>query len=1130
MMTGISSRVSAIGISNQTEIYRLNQLLQRTDISTVVIVPSHTLVDQARVLFPGASIYTVEESKGLEFDVVIKYGFYNSDDTLLKEVDGVYRNGGYSSSPQNRSKERNSLARSNSLYFHKSFVAATRTMSELIIVDDVVASDSFPSLWEALKGELSISHEISASEQSSSDFSQLPANEQISTLSAKIVEFAIRIKDDIARGITRNVAAHERNMGALIQQREFIVEEVMDAADTETLWSIVGLSEALNSGMMRRIAANPNANIEILEQMLRYINDVSIFDQLLARVDIFTTDEVRVDFMTSLLRCMLQTEKVLEVKSSFDEAFIFRDAIERIKAELNSLFAELTGRDDLVGVGVISNVLLKITVNEFANTGTLNVLAGRCLFAGQVNVVAAICGHENADFITIEMASHHLQIQQSSEVNHSLLRAIILSPHANEGVILSLIANIKTDIELGQITIQQSRWKSNLNVISALVRAKRSQAVKKSNTKSVQVKAATNKERGKGSECDVSDVQAKLATTILARKERGEQLIEGHARKITDFFSKNRKNKFMLSHHYLTKKAMIKFAIRVVLASRVVLNHYLESRDGRRELERLLQGIGSDNLSGISDVEKEIVMGALKGGNILECATSEKLKFVPIFLGSCIGSANISSHINDVDVVRFMHQRLPDNQAKNLIDCGLSSTTSTPLYSACRDGNKELVTFLLSVDVDCMACNDNGANSAHALVATGDFKILKLLIKSLPNDGARNKFVNKQMAEGIVPLHIAAMKDDESVVKVLLLAGADCMICEENGLSSMDMAAKSGSLKSIKLFVESLPDHESRSKLVNAQSASVSGSPLHIACQDNHVAVARYLLSVGADYNFHGPYGFGPIHAAARKGSLEAIKLLVEIFPGNIISSEFVNRQTVDGITPIYYACQGDHADVVEYLLSVGADCSISPDDGLGVMHIASQNGNLEVVKLLVENHNDSSISSNLLNMQWSDGATALFLACQNGHFNVVEYLLNCTSVLLRPIIRTYDEFIEFGIENGESATRRIKEKLLSKSGFVGCENKIAIFPFEIAVIMGHSAIAELLSVYMKENTNEVDRQTIETEFELNMYRDFNTMLYSSRLHRTFQGAYESGQREDAGYGGEAMVVYNLGRVGNHGI
>ncbi|MBT6539934.1 MAG: hypothetical protein HOL58_10665, partial [Francisellaceae bacterium] len=70
--------------------------------------------------------YTVEESKGLEFDVVVKYGFYNSDDALLKEVDGVYRNGGYSSSPQNRSKERNSLARSNSLYFHKSFVAATR--------------------------------------------------------------------------------------------------------------------------------------------------------------------------------------------------------------------------------------------------------------------------------------------------------------------------------------------------------------------------------------------------------------------------------------------------------------------------------------------------------------------------------------------------------------------------------------------------------------------------------------------------------------------------------------------------------------------------------------------------------------------------------------------------------------------------------------------------------------------------------------------------------------------------------------------------------------------------------------------------------------------------------------------
>ncbi|MBT6206702.1 MAG: hypothetical protein HOI53_01625, partial [Francisellaceae bacterium] len=336
-MTGVSSRVSAIETTNHAEIDKLNELLQRTDISTVVIVPSHTLIDQARVLFPGASIYTVEESKGLEFDVVVKYGFYNSDDALLKEVDGVYRNGGYSNSPQNRSKERNSLSRSNSLYFHKSFVAATRTMSELIVVDDVMASDSFPYLWAELKGDISIFYEVPSSEQNAIDFSQLSANEQINTLSGKISEFYKSIHDDMARGITRNIDALKRNMDALIQQREFIVEQAVDTADTETLWSIVGLGDTLNSDLIRRIIANPNANIEILEQMLGHINDVSIFEQLLAREDILNTDEQIVDFMTSVLSVMMK----LKDKLSAEELASLQESIEKIKRDLNSLHNNL---------------------------------------------------------------------------------------------------------------------------------------------------------------------------------------------------------------------------------------------------------------------------------------------------------------------------------------------------------------------------------------------------------------------------------------------------------------------------------------------------------------------------------------------------------------------------------------------------------------------------------------------------------------------------------------------------------------------------------------------------------------------------------------------------------------------
>ncbi|MBT4962637.1 MAG: hypothetical protein HON32_00505, partial [Francisellaceae bacterium] len=570
-----------------------------------VIVPSHTSIDTAQTLFPGASIYTVEEAKGLEFDVVVKYGFYNSDDALLKEVDRVYRNGGYSSSPQNRSKERNILARSNSLYFHKSFVAATRAMSELIIVDDdVAASDSFPSLWEALKGDINVSHEVSTSEQSSLDFSQLPHNEQISILSAKISEFSKIIHDDMARGITRNIDALEGNLGAAVERLMVTVHQSVDTADTETLWSILNLGEMLGPEFSRRVVLNPNVTFEVLIKVSANIKDINIFEILLAREDVLTSDEMKIDFKTTVLEEMSARSQELKGTLSAVEAESYYSAIERGKAEINALFHSLVSRDDLISSDMVDSLILKVSTNKFADTETINILAGRCLFLGKISDIADICSHKNADSVTIEMVSNHLQLQGVSDVNPALLRAVILSPHANEGVILSLIANDKIDFEFKQDAILQSRFRSDSNVMTATISAKRASSAKV--TKSEE-SGNDSHDINTTTEVAVRDKSASKSPPET-KQERNERIIIGHAMRVKKMINDEEdKKRFGKAHAHLTQEAIIKFSIKIILASKGgVLSCYLGSMSGRKAFNLLLQAIEENEVVvTYSDIEKK---------------------------------------------------------------------------------------------------------------------------------------------------------------------------------------------------------------------------------------------------------------------------------------------------------------------------------------------------------------------------------------------------------------------------------------------------------------------------------------------------------------------------------------------
>lgn len=58
-----------------------------------------------------------------------------------------------------------------------------------------------------------------------------------------------------------------------------------------------------------------------------------------------------------------------------------------------------------------------------------------------------------------------------------------------------------------------------------------------------------------------------------------------------------------------------------------------------------------------------------------------------------------------------------------------------------------------------------------------------------------------------------------------------------------------------------------------------------------------------------------------------------------------INTQASDSASALYEACKNEHEDVVEFLLSQGADANKANKDGLLPLHIASKKGNYRSVR-----------------------------------------------------------------------------------------------------------------------------------------------------------------------------------------
>ncbi len=212
---------------------------------------------------------------------------------------------------------------------------------------------------------------------------------------------------------------------------------------------------------------------------------------------------------------------------------------------------------------------------------------------------------------------------------------------------------------------------------------------------------------------------------------------------------------------------------------------------------------------------------------------------------------------------------------------------------------------------------------------------IQAISQAISNGLDVNKATNS-VGNEIIPLCYASKVGNIQMVRVLLDSGATINIGDENqgGITPLIIACQSSNIDIIRLLLDSGAD-------INMDCES-GFTPLSNACEYEHVDVVRLLIDLGADVNLPSLEGSNPLSISIECENIELVKILLDAHTININSLEDLEEPHL-----IKAVLTGSY-EIIEMLISAGADINIVNEMGETPLMTAIQDRNLLVTKLLL--------------------------------------------------------------------------------------------------------------------------------------------------------------------------------------
>ncbi|WP_264706439.1 ankyrin repeat domain-containing protein [Wolbachia endosymbiont (group B) of Colias croceus] len=373
-------------------------------------------------------------------------------------------------------------------------------------------------------------------------------------------------------------------------------------------------------------------------------------------------------------------------------------------------------------------------------------------------------------------------------------------------------------------------------------------------------------------------------------------------------------------------------------------------------------------------------------------------------------------YYNALDVVKFLVNKGADISVKD-------KDSKTPLDLAAQENDTNVAEFLKQTELDkklLAAVQDAGLNE----------------VKDLINQKAN---INAKDMYGWTLLHFAASRDKLSVVEFLFNNNANINAKDVYGNTPLHVAAQySSSLEIVKFLLDK--DISGINNITNN-----GWTPLHVAIQGNKLNTVELLLGRGADIEVRDIYNQTSLDLATRKGYLDIAGILKQVQ---------LDRKLLTIV-------ESGGFNEAKGLIAQGANIDTNDKNGNTLLYSAAEIGDLNLVKLLLDN------GANIEAKNGEYQATPLHGAVENYRIDVVKLLLNRGANVNAEDKDNWTP-LHYGADTNSPDIVKV---LVDAHANLGAKGNYGKTPLDIAKDKGHNNIVECLEKKLRGGRGERKRR-----------------------------------------------------------